>query len=497
MEKKKKILATTQRLPVVGKDGCTGTKSIFCRRCRKELWIPLNLGTGHVRCPACGEIYRIGIPQEYARIPCSCGRILTAPKRLAGRYGRCPGCHRQWQIPGDQPVARLAPPAAKSVTPEIKLPEQSAAPVPEARPRASAQTSAPTETRPPAVPAVQVSASLPPIRFKCACGQPHMVEADRAATQVRCFRCGQDITVPAPTGYQERPPATTGTAASSPHIPTVVAEDGWYFQTPYAEEDWFAVLQVTHATPIADIKKACRDMQVGLRREEPRFQKIQMAKDILTRPHDRLWFELTGPFLLTMWQQPRYKKWLALHDEAIRLHQQAIQLEKERIYHKADKLWPKTARHWLQLLQNESLWEALRERGDALFDKKFTADIAGVLRRDFVDRLLVQVACQFRDRYTAENLFTRAHAHLQWIAEVLQQRLKSEPEDRYIQGIWAQHLMEQAVSQVEARQYAKAAATVRRLQTIAGAQAAVARWKEGFLPLLLPHLSAREKSEIL
>jgi rRNA maturation protein Nop10 len=466
MEKKKKILATTARLPMVGKDGCTGTKAIFCRKCQKQLWIPLNMGSGHVRCPACGEIYRIGIPNEYARIVCSCGKILTAPKKLAGQYGRCPGCHRQWQIPKSLPPSQPQ-------TERLVL-------------QASAQ------------PAMPISPQVP-IRFKCTCGQPHMVEWERGGMRIRCFRCGQEVAVPHPeiVNLPQPIPDVTPEIVHKSAAQPLVAEGGWYFQIPYAEEDWFLLLNVSSDTHISDIKQKCRDLEAGLDREDSRFQKIQMAKDILTRPESRLWFELISDRLVTMWRNMVKNKWLALHDEAIRLHRQAIELERASIYHKAEPLWRKAAQHWLSLAQTGPFWEGLRQRGEALFDKKFTAEIAARLRYDFADRLLVQVACQFRDHYIAENQFARAHMHLEWIEGILQDRFTNAPTDSYNSGLWAQYLMEKAAALAQTGHYAKTVPILQQLSALATNYTAVERWKDGFLPLLLPHLSAKEKSKAL
>lgn len=141
----KKPLFSTQRLPRLGSidSSKSSVRASFSCQCQQEIDIPKGMKIGWVRCLNCSKIHKVGIPPEYIRMACTCGKILTSRKECAGQKGRCRGCYKIWTVPSPQSEDEIIP-----------------------------------------------------LKFSCSCGQLHIVKADRAEENLTCFRCQKEITVP-------------------------------------------------------------------------------------------------------------------------------------------------------------------------------------------------------------------------------------------------------------------------------------------------------------
>ncbi len=141
----KKPLFSTQRLPRLGSIDSLKSplQASFSCQCEQQIDIPQGIKVGWVRCLSCSKIHKVGIPPEYIRMACTCGKILTSRKECAGQKGRCPGCHKVWTVPSPLSEDKKTP-----------------------------------------------------LKFSCFCGQLHIVKADRAEEKLTCFRCQKEITVP-------------------------------------------------------------------------------------------------------------------------------------------------------------------------------------------------------------------------------------------------------------------------------------------------------------
>lgn len=475
-----KSFASTQRLPKLGPVPPWKAKAAICRRCQKTLWIPITLTQGDVRCQFCGELHKVGIPATYIRIACDCGKILTALKKYAGQYGRCPGCNKSWQVPGTptspatmRPVEQEIPaqyerivcPCGKILTAPknvrgasgrcphcgrtfiVGMQEAGAAEgklnPPMAVPKKFPKTDVPLPSLPQILDVV-ASPFVGPIHFKCPCGQLHMVEGERANSTIICFRCGKEVAVPA-TKPDNNPDTTTLTpaalASSQPEKAFAVEQDQWYLQTAYPTENLHELLQIPWQADIGEIKKACRTIQSQVKRDDPIFQKAQQAKDILTKPETRLWYEIVSNNLVVLWQGLATRKWLKLHDKAVNTHLRAIETEKHRLFYKADALWVKAVSCWQRLVKNKPFWEAVAKRGEALFAAKFNAELVETFEQQVLDKIVVDVACQFRERYLAENNLIRADFHLKVLVPVLEHIWDNNPGDAHNKKLLCSYLM--------------------------------------------------------
>ena len=277
------------------------------------------------------------------------------------------------------------------------------------------------------------------VHFRCPCGQFHL--AQETQTTIRCFRCGRETAVPI------LPLSSPG---DSP-------DNSWIIETAYPGESPFDLLQVSPETSLAEIKKAYVKMHSRISRHDPLFQKIQWAKDTLTKPERRLFYEIMSSPLRDWWKGLTKEKWLKLHDDACARHQAAIEEEKKRGYHKADRLWQKSVQAWLQIAQSDPFWEAARQRGENLFAPKFKPEIVVRLRNVFLEDTIVKVGCQFRDKYLAEQNCIRAQSVVRGMLPVLLHQMGVNPADVRLQNLLRKYCMDEVKMGAQQGAWRKAA----------------------------------------
>lgn len=521
-------LTSTQRLPVIGKFPLRHDKTIVCRRCHQNLFLPAAFTVGHARCRFCGELHRIGIPPQYIRIGCKCGKILTAHAKLAGQRGHCPGCGKVWTIPsnshsasyeksarktsGKDPslVSRGIPPhyvriacdCGKILTAHKRLAGQrgrcpncgrtytvkiASATIPEDKiaSTAMATESSTSEVTENAAPVASELIGI--IRFKCSCGQSHMVEAQKTGSTILCFRCQSEVQVP----ILQR---DTSNVHHSIRYEDKRGQELWCLQTPYPADDLFALLEIPFGVSISEIKTACRTIQSQIPRENPKFQKVQLAKDVLTRAETRLWYEMLVPQWKTCWKQFTRSKLARWHDDAIVIHQKAIEMEKERLFTKADLLWGKTMNYWLKLLSHREFGQCLERRGQALFPNKFKPEILQILSQRLLTELLVNVNIQFRERYLGEHNLMRADFHLKVLAPVLQYRWDIDPVDVSNRELLIAYLTNEIQSLVDRGLWKKIVPLLLQLNSLTGYNRELQNMVREFFCLAGPYISKSQRT---
>lgn len=514
-------LAATQRLPLIGNVRNLGPQALLCRRCQKKLYLPSTLAKGHIRCRYCGELHRVGIPAHYARIVCTCGKILTAPLKFAGRQGRCPGCGKEWKVPQRRTPSKSAKPALQGKIPAdyeriacscgkiLTAPKTAvgqsgrcrncgrvftigASKEPAAKAGATKVEQVGTTQKLPIIGSAGDSAVAGLIRFRCNCGQPLMVEGEQRGATITCFRCQKDIVVPISA---DRDSSQLTAAPREQELELQIAEQ-WYLQTPYPTTDWWAVLELDPESEIAEVKKACRAIQRRVSRQDPLFQQAQMAKDTLCRVESRLWYELLSENLTSRWQGLAPKKYLKLHDRVVKWHQMAIELEKQRLYVKADPKWRRAINNWLKLAAATEFWRGVSRRGECLFAAKFKPEIVETLRLRLIDQVIIDISCQFRERYSAQENLIRAETHLRFLAPVIAYRRELDPGDAHSTQLLIAYLQSEIQSLAEQRRWKKISPWLMQLQPLAAGDRELENFIIEIFARINPHLAAGQRRKL-
>ena len=486
-------LSSTRRLPRLGRYQKCG-KEFVCLTCGNTLSLSPEWQVGHMRCRYCGSLHRVGIPDEYVRIVCDCGKVLTAAKKNAGRSGRCPGCRKRWEVPGAKIIVCHCRQPLRIY--ERYIGKQGKCPscgvtieIAEALARKTGQH--------PALPLSPSSEKyqkrpdelvIGPTHFQCPCGQAHVVEGDCAGVIIRCFRCGNDLIAPiaTPDNGQQLVAALAHSATSA---------GSWYIETAYPRQDLLALLEVSPDSSPAEIKDNYRRRQKQINRRDPRFQQLQLAKDTLARPAARMRYELLSPQLVLWWHKLTRSKWLKLHDRAIGLHQKAIDYEKSGRYRQADRAWQKALTIWLRLIQKEPLWQAALARGQKLFAHKCSPEVIAAIRDSFIEEVLLPVNLQFHDRYLAENNLSRAHAQLQALSPLLFFLQRTRPTASHIEELLVAYLIEECQKLAEQQKWKKAARLVLRMADSFPGNPGASAFIANFFSLIKPFLAAGDKAK--
>lgn len=216
----RKDLTSTQRLPMIGREN-TGIL-FLCNKCHNHLSIPKGFSLGHIRCRFCTKLHRVGIPPEYIRIHCKCGKILTALKQQ-NKKGICPGCHKVWQITEKEGIKVaidvsldyriLRCECKKQLLVAHSFSGKGFCPHCKKSFHCQAQK---REKKTEHV-------IIAPIHFTCSCKQKHIVEAEKAGSIILCFQCHKEVIVPQ-------------VSEKSSDFSEV---ELWHLQSPYQNENFF------------------------------------------------------------------------------------------------------------------------------------------------------------------------------------------------------------------------------------------------------------------
>ncbi len=494
-------------------------KKVLCKGCQKSFSLPPDMKKGHVKCQTCGAIYQVGVPSQYILIHCLCGKLLTATKKDEGKMGRCPGCGKGLQVPFSSSdsdkeernkrvkvgipdnMVRIACPCGKILTaPKEYLGKRGRCPKcsriltvlesikQETGENGSRETSDITllEKDPKSIKPEEKFSFSGPIHFKCSCGQSHLVESYRVKEKIVCFRCSKEILVPFPDKKD-----------SSIKETETPALEVWHIQIPYSEENFFSFLGLPYNCSLQEIKDSCRKIQSECKRYDEKFQKAQIIKDTLSHPVNRLHYEIKNEELTLCWKGLAPKKYLAIHDIALRQHREAIEWESQkRNYGKADPLWKKAIQNCLLFIQEDTFWNAAQQRGERLFEKKFPPDTVQKIRESFLKEVVVSVSCQFYERYNAEYNSIRSHCHKKFLLPVLQYLFSKDSQDMSTRNMLLEYYYEEINILLNQSQYKPAFDALLDAKNIFPNEAEIAKWIENFSPLLLPFLSSRNKAKL-